>query len=57
MSVLLVEHNMDFVMPLCERLVVLDFGKVIATGFPVEIRDNPQVLEAYLGDPVDGAVQ
>ena len=57
MSVLLVEHNMDFVMPLCERLVVLDFGKVIATGSPVEIRDNPQVLEAYLGDPVDGAGQ
>jgi branched-chain amino acid transport system ATP-binding protein len=57
MSVLLVEHNMDFVMPLCERLVVLDFGRVIATGSPAQIRDNPQVLEAYLGDPVDGADQ
>lgn len=49
MSVLLVEHNMDFVMPLVDRLVVLNFGKVIATGTPAEIRENPDVLAAYLG--------
>jgi branched-chain amino acid transport system ATP-binding protein len=52
MSVLLVEHNMDFVMPLVHRLVVLNFGEVIATGAPSTIRTNPDVLAAYLGvDP------
>jgi branched-chain amino acid transport system ATP-binding protein len=49
MSVLLVEHNMDFVMPLVHRLVVLDFGQVIASGPPDVISSNEAVLEAYLG--------
>jgi branched-chain amino acid transport system ATP-binding protein len=49
MGVLLVEHNMDFVMPLVQRLVVLNFGEVIAAGTPEEIQDNPDVLAAYLG--------
>jgi ABC-type branched-subunit amino acid transport system ATPase component len=49
MSVLLVEHNMDFVMPLVHRLVVLNFGKVIATGAPATISTDPEVLAAYLG--------
>jgi len=49
MSVLLVEHNMDFVMPLVDTLVVLNFGQVIATGSPQEITKNPDVLAAYLG--------
>jgi branched-chain amino acid transport system ATP-binding protein len=49
MGVILVEHNMDFVMPLVDRLVVLNFGEVIASGVPSEIRTNADVLAAYLG--------
>jgi branched-chain amino acid transport system ATP-binding protein len=49
MSVLLVEHNMDFVMQLVDQLVVLNFGQVIARGTPGEISHNPDVLAAYLG--------
>ena len=49
MSVLLVEHDMDFVMHLVDRLVVMDFGEKLAEGLPREIQSNPAVLEAYLG--------
>jgi branched-chain amino acid transport system ATP-binding protein len=49
MSVLLVEHNMDFVMPLVHQLIVLNFGQVIATGAPSDISHDPDVLAAYLG--------
>ena len=49
MAVMLVEHHMDLVMSVCDRLTVLDFGKVIANGTPEQIRTNPAVLEAYLG--------
>ena len=49
MAVMLVEHHMDLVMSVCDRLTVLDFGKVIANGTPDQIRTNPAVLEAYLG--------
>jgi branched-chain amino acid transport system permease protein len=49
MSILLVEHDMDFVMRLVDRLVVMDFGEKLAEGLPHEIQANPAVLEAYLG--------
>ncbi len=48
-TLLVVEHNMPFLMPLAERIVCLDYGRVIATGTPSEIAANPKVLEAYLG--------
>ena len=48
-TILLVEHDMRAVMGLCERLTVMDFGRKIAEGSPEEIRENPAVIEAYLG--------
>lgn len=52
LTLLLVEHDMHFVMSLCDRITVLNFGRQIAAGSPLQIRENPAVIEAYLGAKV-----
>jgi branched-chain amino acid transport system ATP-binding protein len=55
-TVLLVEHDMQAVMGLCDRITVLNFGRLLAEGAPDEIQNHPEVIEAYLGTPSDAAV-
>ena len=53
LTVLLIEHHMDLVMNLCEKIMVINFGKKLAEGTPKEIQNNPEVIEAYLGEKED----
>ena len=56
-TIVLIEHDMDAVFALADRITVLVYGRAIATGAPDEIRNNPDVRQAYLGDSLDDTEQ
>ena len=54
MAVLVIEQDMGFVMSICDRITVIDFGRFVCSGTPAEVRANPAAIAAYLGEEITG---